>query len=120
MMQRTIRPVGCGLFATEQFHLDWAAKKVNVVYDCGACRGLSHYLEKLIDEAFWQGEHVDYLFISHFHDDHIGGLGHMIEKKTDRQGYEGLSTTADDQKCFPLWSPDEPIVFQNYYGSAES
>lgn len=73
---RTFHPVGQGAFYTEK--IVTATKTYNIVYDCGSitAKELVH-LDKQIKGAFAEGEDIDLLFISHFHADHINGIGHL-------------------------------------------
>jgi beta-lactamase superfamily II metal-dependent hydrolase len=66
-MIRTFLPVGQGGFVTERF------TGFNMVYDCGSLNSTS-ILENQVKNAFYPGEEVDILFISHFDADHINGI----------------------------------------------
>lgn len=78
MMRRTIHPVGCGQFITESFSYD----RIHVVMDCGMGRGNSatRLLQRLVDSHFASNSHIDYLFISHFDNDHYNGIQYLISK----------------------------------------
>ena len=49
------------------------------VYDCGSSRNIKK-LEKEIDSAFKKDECIDLLFISHFDNDHVNGLKHLLNR----------------------------------------
>jgi len=71
-MTRTFHTVGEGAFYTEEFDNGF-----NVVYDCGGQN--KKIMEDRIKQAFYQGEKIDILFISHFHNDHINGLEFLLD-----------------------------------------
>ena len=71
---RTFHPVGQGAFYTERFYTGNGA--FTIVYDCGSeTLKKGKTLETRIRSTFPEGTEIDVLFISHFHDDHINGLG---------------------------------------------
>ena len=71
---RTFHPVGQGAFYTERF--DTGDGEFTIVYDCGSeTLKKGKTLETRIRSTFPEGTEIDVLFISHFHDDHINGLG---------------------------------------------
>lgn len=79
---RTIVPVSIGAFCIERF-VDEATgiNKFVVVYDCGKGRraNTSSSLRNIIDlELGTLGKSVDFLFLSHFDNDHINGLSYLI------------------------------------------
>ena len=78
MMRRTIHPVGCGQFITESFLYD----RIHVVMDCGMGRANSatNWLHQLVDSHFASYSHIEYLFISHFDNDHYNGIQYLINK----------------------------------------
>ncbi len=91
-MKRTFHPVGQGAFYTEVFDCPNGDQKV-VVYDCGTETGVDSFAkwkgielkDQIVDFANSLkpgNNHIDYLFISHFHDDHISGLPDLINLLT--------------------------------------
>jgi hypothetical protein len=81
-LTRTIHPVGQGGFYTETFRGN--GEEVNVVFDCGGGKKSKNgdslakkYLEKRYLKSF--AGKIDAVFISHFHDDHINGLGYLLD-----------------------------------------
>lgn len=85
VVKRTIVPVGIGAFCLERF-FDESTDEVLflTIYDCGKGRGngASKSLKKIIDgELDSNHKYVDYLFLSHFDNDHINGLSYLIERK---------------------------------------
>ena len=78
MMRRTVHPVGCGQFITESFRND----RIQVVMDCGMGRSntATKWLQKLVDSHFASNGHIDYLFISHFDNDHYNGIQYLVSK----------------------------------------
>lgn len=98
MMRRTIHPVGCAQFVTESFFYD----RIHVVMDCGMGRGKNSTkrLQKLVDSYFAHNGHIDYLFISHFDNDHCNGIKYLISKNLINQ---------DTHVYIPLLS--YPIIF---------
>lgn len=71
---RKIHPVGQGAMYSETFFKCERLKFV-VLYDCGtSTKGT--YLGKEIDSL----PNVDYVFVSHFHYDHISGMERVIKK----------------------------------------
>lgn len=91
---RTFHPVGQGAFYTEVFS-DEKDHKFIMVYDCGsvtsskvieAAGGKTLY-EQIKDFAKAGGDNcrIDYLFISHFHNDHINGIKELIKRMPPKQ-----------------------------------
>lgn len=78
---RTFHSVGHGAFYTERFYDDSYNNPQNVanfVYDCGSITDLQK-LQQEINREFNQGTKIiNAVFISHFHEDHINGLGHLL------------------------------------------
>lgn len=77
-MERIFHPVGHGAFYTEKFH-DTRNDSLSftVVYDCGS---LSYgALKGIIDATFTEGDKINFLFISHFHYDHINMVQYLKE-----------------------------------------
>ena len=71
---RTFHPVGHGAFYTERFYDENGNNIANIVYDCGS-KTISHQdLDALVNSEFQQGENINFVFISHFHDDHVSGI----------------------------------------------
>ena len=73
---RTIHPVGQGAFYTETLHRPGSNDDKHIVYDCGS---LTSYkiLEREILDYLPRGSTIDVLFISHFHSDHVNGIGFL-------------------------------------------
>jgi len=70
---RTFHPVGHGAFYTEYFESDGFL----MLYDCGAKKGKTLF-PSLIDVSL-KNRTIDLLVISHFHDDHVNGLEHILK-----------------------------------------
>ena len=84
ILRRVLHPVGQGAFFTEHFdNRDKECAWLNVVYDCGSktCLqdGISTLVESGIRSAFNFKEHIDFLAISHFDDDHTNGLKALLD-----------------------------------------
>lgn len=79
-MTRTFHPVGQGAFYSERFYCG-ANNVFNMVYDCGTHTNHSN-LSKIISEAFpainGKKQKIDYLFVSHFHEDHVNGIKMLL------------------------------------------
>ena len=69
---RTFHAVGQGAFYTERFYEN-GENVFNVVYDCGTSNKQKALSNKILSE-FKEGTKIDYLFVSHFHNDHISGI----------------------------------------------
>lgn len=84
-MVRTIYPVGCASFITEEFYDHESGSYFRVIYDCGIGKrqGGKVRLSNLIDNSFRFGIKgtANFLFLSHFDSDHINGLNLLIEKQ---------------------------------------
>jgi hypothetical protein len=93
-MERIFHPVGQGAFYSEHFY--YRGKRVNVVYDCGTLRGKS-LTDREIKKAFWDGETVDAVFISHLHKDHISGIPDLIKSCDVKRIFFPVLTETD--KC---------------------
>ena len=78
-MHRTFLPVGQGAFYCERFEGDGINKKevINVVYDCGSSTGIE-IVEHEIRKKFTLHEKINALIISHFHEDHIQEIPHIL------------------------------------------
>ena len=90
---RTLRPVGQGAFFTECFEM--GRYETIIVYDCG-----STSKEPLVSEIKqFKNEHkyffnyapapFNILFISHFDDDHVGGLKELLRKPLVDEAFIG-------------------------------
>ncbi len=78
IMTRTFFPVGNGIFCLERFENRHA-----VVYDCGSAskRVIKRRVDELADRNGIDGiDVIDYVFVSHFHEDHVNGLPALLEK----------------------------------------
>ena len=71
---RIFHPVGQGAFYSEHFKYD-DASSFNAVYDCG---GLKKRINDSIIGTFDDKDKIDFLFLSHLHDDHISGLTKLL------------------------------------------
>ena len=95
IMTRTFFPVGNGIFCLELFENRHA-----IVYDCGStskervkCR-----VSKLADRN--DIDVIDYVFVSHFHEDHVNGLPMLLEKFDVRRVVMPLMSEED---MYLLW-----------------
>ena len=75
-MTRTFYPVGHGAFYTERFNDKGGERLLTMVYDCGGRS--KDIVTKQIKEAFVYNDTVDWLFISHLHNDHINGVTTLL------------------------------------------
>lgn len=75
-MIRTFHSIGQGAFYTERFH------GFNFVYDCGTHTDGKKRIEKHVRNYFKKDEIINFLFISHFHEDHINGLEYLLSNYT--------------------------------------
>ena len=75
-MTRTFYPVGHGAFYTERFNDKGGEWLLTMVYDCGGRS--KDIVTKQIKEAFVYNDTVDWLFISHLHNDHINGVTTLL------------------------------------------
>ena len=75
IMTRQFLPVGQGAFYMEKF-----SDGFTFVYDCGSYKNIKQ-INKSIDNSDLV-DTIDLLVISHFHEDHINGLGHLFKKFT--------------------------------------
>ncbi len=77
--RRIFHPVGQGAFFTEQLLSRQNGEVLfNVVYDCGSkTTGIRPKMEKEIDNMYSDNKHIDYLFLSHFDDDHINYVKYL-------------------------------------------
>ena len=77
-LDRTFWPVGHGAFYTERFFNHVDNNVFTAIYDCGGKD--QAVVQRIIDQIILHDNHVDYLFISHFHRDHINGLRYLLTK----------------------------------------
>lgn len=75
-MTRTFYPVGHGAFYTERFNDKGGERLLTMVYDCGGRS--KNIVTNQIKEAFVYKDIVDWLFISHLHNDHINGVTTLL------------------------------------------
>ena len=77
-LNRTFWPVGHGAFYTEEHMSHPSEKTFCAVYDCGGKSKI--IVERQIDEflAPDSSKKINYLFISHFHRDHINGVRYLL------------------------------------------
>lgn len=102
MVIRSFLPVGQGAFYCEQFYEDdHKDRRVNVVYDCGSSTNVK-LVETQIANMFYEGEHIQALFISHLHDDHINGIPFL------------LRYCQVEEIFFPLITPKNAIYIKLY------
>ena len=75
---RCFHPVGQGAFYSERFRLP-NKKTLNVVYDCGSDLEISQW-QGVIDNEFRKNEEIEFLYLSHFHEDHVSGVQHLLKR----------------------------------------
>ena len=87
---RTFHPVGQGAFYSEVF-TDSLNHNFIMVYDCGTetyprdfkaagGRMLAEQVKDFADSRNEDNRHIDVLFISHLHGDHINGVRHLMQE----------------------------------------
>lgn len=74
---RTFHPIGQGAFYSESFY-NRGSNQYNVVYDCGV-QHVDNSRKNVVKQAFTKEDTIDYLFISHFDEDHISLITTLIE-----------------------------------------
>jgi glyoxylase-like metal-dependent hydrolase (beta-lactamase superfamily II) len=97
-VQRCFHPVGQGVFYTEHFRVS-KKKMFNVVYDCGS-ETSTLQIKRIINNTFSKNEEIEFLFISHFHYDHISGIEYLLERC--RVKYVFLPLISNDVKFLLL------------------
>lgn len=105
--KRVFHPIGQGAFFTEQLISPQDNKILfNVVYDCGSkTTGIGPKMENEIDNMFANNKNVDFLFISHFDDDHIKHVNYLRT-----QGY-----LADAKVFIPLLFEEKFLFVTAFY-----
>ncbi|MCQ4765467.1 MBL fold metallo-hydrolase [Cloacibacillus evryensis] len=93
-MFRRFLPVGQGAFYCEEFFCG-----VNIVYDCGS-ENKSNVIAAIDNRICLlpPPKHIEAVFISHLHYDHISGLEHLLETSNVRKIY------------FPQMTESEKII----------
>lgn len=95
---RTVYPIGLGGFASEIFSADGFNNVFCAVYDCGSnTHGMNTRIASIIEHEI---DHIDALFISHFHRDHINQIKKLPISK--------------DTKVFIPWLFDRYILLKEY------
>lgn len=76
MVERKFHRIGHGGFITEKIN-----SSINIVYDCGSKPGIGRTkLREKINSHFFQDEEIEAVFISHYHEDHINELEHLMRR----------------------------------------
>jgi len=99
--ETVFHPVGQGLFTSLDTDIMADSKCYNfsVVYDCGSSHKYSRYLKREIKQYIChRNHHIDILFLSHLHYDHVSGLNFL------------LKYTTVDMVVLPYISPYERII----------
>lgn len=100
---RTVHAVGQGLFCTEIIQSKYHQEGyINVVYDCGTLSNQKN-IEQIISTCFNHGDSIDYLFISHFDEDHINKIPLLKKKYTI------------NNVVLPLLHKNEAIIIKSFY-----
>ncbi|AWK52766.1 hypothetical protein DIC82_17980 [Clostridium beijerinckii] len=71
-MKRTFNSIGQGGFYTEKFN------NFNMIFDCGSDTNMEVISQK-INDRFDENEKINAIFISHFHDDHVNAIEHLLD-----------------------------------------
>ena len=85
-LERTFWAVGHGAFYTERLYNHVYDTQFCAVYDCGGksqkiiCNRVDQFLDSVRDVKTKNRPTIDYLFISHFHRDHINGVRHLLNQ----------------------------------------
>lgn len=106
---RIIYPVGQGGMHFE--HFSDGTNEFSILYDCGGSPGnvLKKRIEHLIHSV--KDCHINVVFISHFHNDHINGLQYLLDNaKVD---YLIIPQLTEDQKA-------EAILYNSFQRSGHS
>lgn len=93
-MLRTFHPIGQGGFYSERFIFQ-EENNINIVYDCGSATSVNNVKQE-IATTFKKEEVIHALFISHFHADHINGIGFLLDYCDVKKIFFPLIT--DEQK----------------------
>lgn len=80
-LKRKFHPVGQGLFCSERYSPNEGSEPIfNIVYDCGTLNRIN-FVQEAVDKEFGplpkseaDKVQLDFMFISHFHADHINGI----------------------------------------------
>jgi beta-lactamase superfamily II metal-dependent hydrolase len=72
LIERIFHPIGQGAFYSERH------ENFNIVYDCGNWKN-TKLADKVVKQAFFEGETIDILFISHFDYDHVNKIKTLKE-----------------------------------------
>lgn len=81
-MTRVFHPIGQGAFYSEHFYCG-ADNVFNMVYDCGTQtnqNNLSQIIKKTFPTINGKKQQINYLFVSHFHEDHINGIKMLLNQ----------------------------------------
>ena len=96
----------------DAFHLLYegeSGKHRNIFLDMGHPKTYTHILRTVISRLVVTSEQIDALFLSHIHDDHIGGASRFIKdiqndntfenkNKAEKPADEPATETVQDQK----------------------
>lgn len=95
IMTRTFFPVGNGIFCLECFENRHA-----IAYDCGSTS--RERVECRVSEFAGRNDIdvIDYVFVSHFHEDHVNGLPILLEESNVRRVVMPLMSEED---MYLLW-----------------
>lgn len=110
-VSRIVYPVGQGGMHYE--HFSDGTNEFCILYDCGGSTKsiIEKRLDHLLHSVKVKDNHINVVFISHFHDDHINGLQYLLSKaKVD---YLIIPQLTDEQMA-------EAILYNSFHRSGRS
>lgn len=93
---------------------DGPARLIVWLYDCGTVSGNTALSRELGILRERHGRHIDMLYISHFHEDHVNGLSDLRQSFTVDRVFMPLLDSWERLLAFGSWREDPPAWYSEF------